>query len=115
MLVFESLFLPFSFKASDLEIVVGIYNIDRTSVLDDKENKETHITDCKVIAFHPKYKSASGKYDVAVLHMKTTFKYKHWRKNTCPNELEETVPTFDSDDCLITGWGNSKFTFLTLF
>lgn len=101
-----------SYNPSELKIAIGIYDIKNPNSIQEhtQGDKLPQISGCKYIAFDPEYNPSSPettKHDIALLHMETDIKYNYYTKAICLDEFY-SIPFFNYDDCVLTGWGSGK-------
>lgn len=103
--------LYFSLKATDIKVVVGIYDINNPTKVKEvpSGNKAAQILDCEAIDRHAYFSSKTKQYDLAVLFITQTVALNYFTLPICIDR-PEGIPvsrriTAQFDDCVATGWG----------
>jgi len=96
----------------DIRIGVGMYDIAQPLRVQEipSGDKKAQISPCKAIAFDPEYDPASGKRDIALLHIEKEVEYNYYTLPICLDR-PKAIPFFKYDDCVVTGWGKSDNTY----
>uniref|UniRef100_A0A336KV48 CSON014387 protein n=1 Tax=Culicoides sonorensis TaxID=179676 RepID=A0A336KV48_CULSO len=90
------------YQPSELKVVVGVYNKANLEAVSDQPPKSSVV---KNIAFDPQYSSSTGKYDIAILHLKNNIDVNNYIKEICIDE-RGAIYLENNNDCVVTGWGN---------